>query len=195
MPEFELPKHEELEEHKEKAFTRRVALLISIFGMMLALTSLGGATAGKEMLLNQQKASNHWAYYQAKAMRQHLYQQEQARLQLELASRSEGLTPGLRQQYEQRIKLAGQQAARYRADRDKLETEARALQDKSSQYREKDHNFEFALALLQLAIVLASVAILANSRPVVILAMVLAGLGGLGSLNGFLNLFTVPFFH
>ncbi len=71
MSEIELPQPEELEEIKAHAFTRRVALTTAIFAVILAISSLGGNHAMKEMILAQQQASNQWAYYQAKAGREH----------------------------------------------------------------------------------------------------------------------------
>ena len=66
MSEVELPNAEELEEIKGKSFTKRVALTTAIFAVILAITSLGGNNAMKEMLLAQQQASDQWAFYQAK---------------------------------------------------------------------------------------------------------------------------------
>jgi hypothetical protein len=73
MAEIELPNPEELEELNHKSFTRRVALTTAIFAFLLAITSLGGNNAMKEMLLAGQQASDQWAYYQAKVIREHLY--------------------------------------------------------------------------------------------------------------------------
>ncbi len=63
MAEVELPDPEELEEVKGKQFTRRVALTTAIYAVLLAITSLGGNNAMKEMLLAQQQASDQWAFY------------------------------------------------------------------------------------------------------------------------------------
>ena len=69
MEEIEIPKPEELEEIRAKAFTRQVALTTAIFAVFLAITSLGGNHAMKEMLLAQQQASDQWSFYQAKVIR------------------------------------------------------------------------------------------------------------------------------
>ena len=58
MPEVELPNPEELEERRDKTFSRRVALTTAVFAVILAIASLGGSNAMKEMLLAQQEASN-----------------------------------------------------------------------------------------------------------------------------------------
>ncbi|HXG15006.1 MAG TPA: DUF4337 family protein, partial [Calidithermus sp.] len=72
MAEVELPGPDELEERRGKRFTRRVALTTAVYAVVLAIASLGGNNAMKEMLLAQQEATNQWAYYQAKVVREHL---------------------------------------------------------------------------------------------------------------------------
>ena len=64
-----------------KRFTKRVALTTAIFAVMLAITSLGGNNAMKEMLLAQQQSSDQWAFYQSKVIRQNLYNIEKMRIE------------------------------------------------------------------------------------------------------------------
>lgn len=51
MAEVELPNPEELEEKAERSFSRRVALVTAVYAVVLAIASLGGNNAMKEMLL------------------------------------------------------------------------------------------------------------------------------------------------
>ena len=51
MSEVELPNPEELEEAAGKRFSKRVALTTAIYAVLLAITSLGGNNATKEMML------------------------------------------------------------------------------------------------------------------------------------------------
>src|SRR5262249_60317987 len=99
MPEVELPNPEELEELKNKAFTRWVAITTAVYAVMLAVSALGGNNAMKEMLLAQQQASDQWAFYQAKVIREHGYRMQQKRLEVDLAERGSSLGPGGRRQY------------------------------------------------------------------------------------------------
>src|SRR3954465_4243868 len=94
MAEMEVPNAEELEEHARDAFPKRGALSTAVFAVVLAIASLGGSNAMKEMLLAQQKASNQWAFYQAKATRERQAEiellsirRELARLELDVAER------------------------------------------------------------------------------------------------------------
>ncbi len=58
--------------------------------------------------------------------------------------------------------------------------------------QEQDANFDYASVLYQIAIVLGSVAILALSRPVLAVSLVLGGIATLLMLNGFFLLVHLP---
>jgi hypothetical protein len=88
VAEVELPNPEELEERRDKAFSRRVALVTAVYAVVLAIASLGGNNAMKEMLIAQQEASNQWAYYQSKVIREHLNRGNKLVLEAQLAEPS-----------------------------------------------------------------------------------------------------------
>ena len=123
MAEIELPKPEELEEVMGHKFTRRVALTTAIFAVILAISSLGGSNAMKEMILAQQQASDQWAYYQAKAGREHFYRGQKMRLELDLLEK-ETLKPEIRQRYATLLKEMATQEERYGNERKDIEKEA-----------------------------------------------------------------------
>ncbi len=195
MAEVELPNTEELEEVRGKKFTRRVALTTAFYAVLLAVTSLGGNNAMKEMLLAQQQSTDQWAFYQAKAMREHLYRNQKVQMEATLVERGASMKPEARQHYEALIKKAGEEEARYASDRKKIEEEAKQLEHERDLNRAKDPYFDFAEVLLQIAIVMASVSILALSRQVYYFSMIAASLGTLLMINGFLLLVRLPFFR
>ncbi len=192
MSEIELPQPEELEEIKVHTFTRRVALTTAIFAVILAFSSLGGNNAMKEMILAQQQASDQWAYYQAKAGREHFYRGQKMRLELDLLEK-ENLKPEIRQRYENLLKEMARQEERYAQERQEIEKTARALEHERNVASSKDPYFDFSEVLLQIAIVMATVAILSQSRGMFAVAIVAAGLGALLSLNGFFLFIRLPF--
>ena len=104
MSEVELPNAEELEEIKGKKFTRRVALTTAIYAVVLAITSLGGNNAMKEMLLAAQQSSDQWAFYQAKVIREHLYRSQKMRLEIDLIERSDRMKPEVKEKLEALLK-------------------------------------------------------------------------------------------
>ena len=104
MAEVELPNTKELEEIRGRAFTKRVALTTAIFAVMLAITSLGGNNAMKEMLLSQQQSSDQWSFYQAKVLREHLYRGQKLRLEVDLIERGSGMRPEVKERVEAMLK-------------------------------------------------------------------------------------------
>lgn len=195
MAEVDLPNLEELEEIKAKTFTKRIALTTAIFAVLLAITSLGGNNAMKEMLLAQQQSSDQWAFYQSKAMREHLYKTNGLRIELDLLERGAGMKPEAKKRYEAMLKDMRAEEMRYGEEKKKIEEEAKHLEAERDKNMGKDPYFDYAEVLLQISIVMASISILAASHQVFYFALVSASLGAVFMLNGYLLIFKLPFFH
>jgi hypothetical protein len=195
MAEVELPKPEELGEIKEKRFTRRVALVTSIFAVMLAVTSLGGSHAMKEVILTQQQASDQWSFYQAKVIREHLYRGQKSALDNQLNLLAGTVPPNVIDQMRTTVDMLGKEEARYNEEKKSIEEEAKKLEHERDINRSKDSYFEFAEVLLQIAIVMASVSILSGSRGIFGFAVIAAAAGGLLSADGFFLFLKLPFIH
>ncbi len=195
MPEVELPNTEELAEAGRKQFTKKVALTTAVFAVMLAVTSLGGNNATKEMLLAQQQSSDQWAFYQSKVIRQHLYNIEKMRMEAELLKSGHLMSREDRGQYEAALKKMSDEERRYDAEKKKIEQQAKELEGERDRYRTKDPYFDYAEVLLQISIVMASISILAVSRQIFYFALATSILGVVFMLNGYLLLFRIPLFH
>jgi hypothetical protein len=193
--EVELPDPEELSEKAEDRFGRRVALVTAVYAVVLAIASLGGNNAMKEMLLAQQQASDQWAFYQAKVIREHQYRGQKLRLEADLAERGASLKPEAREKLEALLKKFEEEEKRYNAEKKDIEKEARKLEHERDVNRSKDPYFDYAEVLLQIAIVMSSVSILSRSRPTFYFSLLLAALGALLALNGFTLLVKIPFLH
>ena len=194
MAEVELPDPGELEERRDRAFSRRVALTTAVYAVVLAVASLGGNNAMKEMLLAQQEASNQWSYYQAKVIREHLNRGNKLVLEAQLAEPSR-LVGAERLKYEALLTAFRNEETRMNADKKEIEPKARALEAERDRNQAKDPYFDYAEVLLQIAIVCSSVSILAASRPMFWFSAVLAVVGTVSTVNGFLLLARVPFMH
>jgi len=195
MAEVELPNTEELEEVRSKRFTKRVALTTAIFAVMLAITSLGGNNAMKEMLLAQQQSSDQWAFYQSKVIREGLYKIEKMRIEANLLEGRTSMKPEVREKYGTMLKQTRDEELRYGVEKKKIEQDARALEQERDINRSKDPYFDYAEVLLQISIVMASISILAVSRYMFYFGLIAAGLGSVFMFNGYLLLFRIPFFH
>jgi hypothetical protein len=195
MAEVELPNPEELKEKIHNSFSKKVALCTSIYAVVLAICALGGNNSMKEMLLAQQEASNQWAFYQAKNIREYLYRIEKDRLETQIVERGNTMKPAALKHYKAKIRKVSEEAARLSKDKQEISAEAKKQEHERDVNRAKDPYFDFAEALLQIAIVMSSVSIIAGSRPVFLFSLGAAAFGSLLTLNGYLLLVRLPFLH
>lgn len=184
-------------------FRGRAALLIAVIAAVLAVGGLGGGNATDAMIINTIRASDTWAFFQAKNVRRTVYEVAVDQLGQQLASES---APEARAAIERRLAGYRAQIARYDSEPDpnapndptagegkrQLSARARSYQAARDVAMARDDNFDWAEVLLQIALVLGSVAILAINRRILILSAVLGGLGALLTLNGFLLLVALP---
>jgi hypothetical protein len=147
------------------------------------------------MMLTQQQSSDQWSFYQAKAMRETLYKINGLRMRADLLDRGPSMKPDTRKLYESMLNDNNVEEARYQEEKKKIEEEARHLEAERDRNRDKDPYFDYAEVLLQIAIVMASISIIAVSRQIFYFAIGSASLGTLFMLNGFFLIVKLPFFH
>lgn len=108
------------------------------------------------------------------------------------------LPPEARADVQRRIDALRTTAARMQSEPEtgdgmrELEPKARAFEARRERAQQQDPNFDYSQALFQIAIVLASVSIVAASRWLLGLALGMGGLATLLLLNGFLLLVPLP---
>jgi hypothetical protein len=195
--------HED-EREQGARFRNRAALMIAILAAVLAVAGLGGGNATDDMIYNNIRASDTWAFFQAKNIRQTAYEIAIVEIEGDLAE--PGLTPDRRTAMERQLAEHRATIARYDSEPDpaapndllrgegkrQLRAQAESFQAAREIAQQRDDNFDMAEVFLQLALVLGSIAILALNRAILILA---AGLGAVGTLlmaNGFLLLVPLP---
>jgi hypothetical protein len=195
VPEVELPDPEELREKAENRFGRRVALVTAVYAVVLAIASLGGNNAMKEMVLAQQQSSDQWAFYQAKVIREHQYRGQRLRLEGDLIERGPGMKPEAREHLQALLKRLDDEEKRYAAEKKDIEKAAKALEHERDLNRDRDPYFDYAEVLLQIAIVMSSVSILSKARAPFVLSLVLGVIGAILAINGFTLFYRLPFLH
>jgi hypothetical protein len=182
----------ELQEHRDKAFSRRVALTTAIYAVVLAIAALGGKYAMKEMLLAQQQSSDQWAYYQAKVVREHLNRANKLLVETQLAEPS-ALKGTEREKFLALAMRYRDEEQRMNGEKKDIEKQARALEHTRDLHRDRDPYFDYAEVFLQIAVVCSSVAILSASRTMFWFSFALALVGSTLTVNGFTLLVKIPF--
>jgi Domain of unknown function (DUF4337) len=180
------------------AFRRLTGIYVGVVAMLLAIASLGGGNATKEMLAANIHASDTYNFYQAKYIRQLQYETAAEQIQL-FAAGGAALPAEQAAKAADLVKQYRATAARYESEpatgngKKELLAKAHEWEQRRDIAAAQNPNFEFAEAAYQIAIVLGSVAIVAASPLILGVSGVLACLGVLLTLNGFLLL--VPLGH
>ena len=161
--------------HGDHGGNKGIALLISVLALVLAFSETLGKSAQTAAIASNIEASNLWAFFQAKTIRQTVLRT--AAEELESGNASEA-------QRKQAAKWKDT-AQRYQSEpetnegREQLAARAKSAEKKRDKSMDAYHNFESASAATQIAIVLASASIIAE---VAVLAWIAGGLGVLGVL-------------
>jgi hypothetical protein len=159
---------DEIEEHVHKAhdpFDKIVAGTMAIIAALLAIVSVLGLHFISEKLLNQQLASDQWAYYQAKNIRH--YSAQVARDLLAQAKAAPELTG-----------TYARDIVRYGEDMKEIQTKAKEYENERDVDSRRAERLHFGEVFLEIAIVLSSLAILTKRKLWYIVGSVSA-LGGL----------------
>jgi hypothetical protein len=191
----------------DEKFRSRAALVIAIMAVLLAITSLGGGNVAEDIIANNIQASNLWAFYQAKNARQTANKLAADTMEVQLLLQPNALTAEARQAIEKKIQQYKETVDRYESEPDaqdpnnvlkgegkkQLATRAKYFEEQREVALKQDTNFDYGEALFQIAIVLASVAIISYSRMILRLALALGTFATLLMLNGFFLFVTLPF--
>jgi nitroreductase len=186
---------ERLKSDKEE-LNRWVGVYIGVLAVLLAICNVGGNNATKDAMRANIDASDAWAFYQAKNIRRTTYTIAADELELMLAAQP-GLAGPARKAVEDKIKSHRGEADRLKTDSrngtDQLVAKAKTLEAERDVALRKDPYFDWSQALIQIAIVLASVHLIIGNLMLLGVSGGLAGLGILLMLNGFTLLVSLPF--
>jgi hypothetical protein len=170
----ELPEqHEGREEYR---YTLPVSLTMSILAVLVAGATLLGHRAHTEELLLQTRATDQWAYYQAKNIRLHEVQGI-ADLLGALVPQEKKETLAVRDKYLKEVE-------RYQNDKEDISEKAKELEKERDVASRRADRFDGGEALLQVGLVICSVTMLTRRRAFWFGGMFVAALGVLMALTG-----------
>ena len=167
---------------------KKVALLIGVMALFLALSETLGKGAQTSMLSYNIEASNLWAFFQAKNIRRTVVLTAAEEMAVNAPAAPEASKAAATKQIEAWQKTA----ARYRSEPEvregtvELAERAKEMEKLRDTALAKYHHYEVASAAFQIGIVLASATVITGMLVLTWLALGLAGLGLLFTTIGLL---------
>ncbi len=197
------------EEHKHN----RTALLIAIFAMFLAISSMHSSGTGRELLDANIHGSRSTSLYETKDLRQMVSELAVDQYEVMLTTSDKELTPADKALIETHIRKAQDNIRALESDstasspfheeqaqtvspgksKQDLEAEAKRWEQKRNHAEAQLPNFEFADALFEITIVLMSASVMLNSVKTQYFAVSLGLIAITLMLNGFFTWFHLPF--
>lgn len=146
-----------------KTWKDRIPTLIAITTLILAvcatLASFKAAGFGNKMVLAQSQASDQWAFYQAKSIKETAYQTQ--RDSMELLRQA---TPGSDAVYKGKIVAYDKEVERYKKEKNEIMADAKKLEAARDNYQEHNSRFGRSLILLQIGILFSSLSTISKNH-------------------------------
>jgi hypothetical protein len=175
---------DELSELQEQAEHARhnpslapVSLTMAILAVLVAVVSLLGHRAHTEEIVLQSKASDQWAYFQAKNIRRHTDEIFSDLTSLTTSSDPAGLAR-LRDKYKM-------EADRYKDEQGEIQDEAHRLEQEVLTEQWRANRFDLGEVFLEIALVITSVTLLTARRGFWYFGLLLGTVGVILTITGF----------
>lgn len=146
-----------------KTWKDRIPTLIAITTLILAvcatLASFKAAGFGNKMVLAQSQASDQWAYYQAKSIKETTYQTQRDAMELAMKS-----MPGAETVYKGKLAAYEKEVERYKKEKNEIMTDAKKLEAARDDFQVHNARFGRSLILLQIGILFSSLATISKNH-------------------------------
>jgi hypothetical protein len=178
-------------------FRRVSGIYVGVVALLLAISTLGGGRATKEMLGASIRAADSYSFAQAKYLRQTAYELAADQIEAQFTAYP-SISQEAKASMQTLIARYRTAAERYASDpasgegRRELLAKAKDWEKIRDHAEAQDPNFQFAAAGYQIAIVLASVAITASSPALLGLSAAGAVVATLLTINGYFLLVPLP---
>jgi hypothetical protein len=170
MPD-ELSELQENAEHgRENPSLAPISVTMAILVVCVAVVSLMGHRSHTEELLTQNRATDQWAYYQAKNIRRHNYEMSLDLLAL-IEFKDKEQAAKIREKYQA-------EADRYTKEQAEIEEKARDFENESARAQRRADRFDLGEVFVEIALVISSLALLSRKRVYWFMGIV-SGVAGL----------------
>jgi hypothetical protein len=174
---------------KKEPWLNYLALTTVVLAVCATLATFKGGGFSTRQVLSQTRASDQWAFYQAKSVKSNLYELAIAEAELQAQALPAGAPGPMHEAYAKRIKDYSARVAKYEKEKDEIMAEAKRLEQVRDDAARHGYAFGIAVIFLQISILLSSIAALLRKKPVWVLGLVVGAGGIVWFLDGFLLMF------
>jgi len=171
----------ELKEHaehaKEDPSLAPISVTMAVLAVLVAVVTLLGHRAHTEEVVLQTKASDQWAYYQAKNIRRHEDEIFSDHASVETTTDAAALAK-LREKY-------SSEASRYKDDQKEIEDKAREMEAEVGTERNRADRYDLAEVFLEVGLVITSITLLSGRKFYWALGLLMAAIGITLAATGF----------
>lgn len=146
------------------------------------MASYFGGNYGGTSMTSQIKASDQWAFFQSKSIKEYIYETQLDNMQVQLMNTQPG---NAYDTLKKNIATYQKNIAKYKTDKDDISKAAKELETTRDKASKHSTVFGLAVVFLEISILLSSIAGLVKNKPIWYLSMIPGLIGIVYFLNGF----------
>jgi len=184
--------HEAAEDEND-GLVSAAAVAIAVVATFMAVCGVKGDNVDYGILQQQSSAVDMWSMYQAKSMKQYMFELQRDSFRAQLAVGGAGLAPGARRDITSAIAGYEENIQRYESEKAEIKAEAQQYETAYGALDEVANKLDLADVFLSVAISLMAITILTKRRWLFVIGAIPCVLGIVLGLAALLNLpFSVP---
>lgn len=170
--------HERAEHGSGHHGQAHVTMTMAVLAVLVAAVSLMGHRSHTDEMIAQTKATDQWAYYQAKVIRERSYELFLDQLNV-FALQDKAHAEEVRAKYDK-------EAKRYRSEANDIQVEATADETESQAFARRSDRFDLGEVLLEAALVICSITLLTHKPHFWVVGSIIGVVGVAIAAMGFL---------
>lgn len=169
-------------DEKKEAWVNYLALSTVVFAVCATLATFKGGGYSTQSIMNQSKASDNWAYYQAKNIKEDLYKLQSEKLEMDKIGENQKTA----KLYQNKINDYKSKIDKYENEKKEIKAKAESFENTRDETQAHAKNFGMAVIFLQITILLSTIAGLLKKKYIWYIGLG-SGLAGIAYfIDGFL---------
>jgi len=172
-------------DEKKEPWLNYLALTTIFFAVCATLSTFKGGSFSTRSVMSQSKAANQWAYYQAKSIKQYVFEMQKDAFNLQ-ATAIDQKQQSVVDSYKKKSDEYTQQIKKYESEKEKIRDEAKKFEDVRDESQKHSSAFGIAVIFLQISILLSSISALLKKKLIWLGATGVGVLGIVYFIDGFI---------